>query len=174
MIDLKRITLVRTKERCLAEGKLHLVDAAALCAGFPLTSVLYDNECFNRLEFSVVGFASTVNDFMDDSIRHHMLFPFVERIANSRDGGVPDGHMSRRYLFMCKEIDKLIRAYLIDTNLASLTYMWMDREFRLVCERANNFHHEPKRFFWDHCLSILDRALEIPHTADHFIKLERA
>jgi hypothetical protein len=101
-------------------------------------------------------------------------FPFVERIANSRDGEMPGGYASRRYLFMCKEIDALIREYLVDKDLSYPCYMWMDREFKVMCERANTFYHEPKRIFWNHCLRILDGALKIPHTADHFIKLERA
>jgi hypothetical protein len=76
MIGANRITPVRMQERCLAEGKLHVIDAAALCAGFPLTAILYENECWAHLEFSVAGFALAPNELMDDSMRHHMLFPF--------------------------------------------------------------------------------------------------
>jgi hypothetical protein len=111
---------------------------------------------------------------MDDSIRHHMLFPFVERIANSRDGGMPDGYASRRYLFMVGATDHLVRRHVVDKTLSNLSHMWMNREFRLACETANAFHHEPKRIFWNECLRILDGALKLPHDADHFIKLERA
>jgi hypothetical protein len=167
---LANITLEKGPHRTIDDGKMNVIEAATLYAGYRHHPVDRRRSWFHRFSWPVASFALELHDNMADDIRHHMFIDFVPRIAACSRFS-PDwcrsGEDVRRY-YLDDAVSRLMTRYTLKVpagGFASSAFPWKTREFEGLCAYCDSasWAHEERRMFWDECLTILGAVIDMEH-----------